>query len=103
MHKRDNRKSEVARIASERIDELFRQAEIKFKEEPKLSDRYVELARKISMKCKVKIPRELKRRFCKNCHKFLVPGANLRVRIQGKKVVYHCNSCNNYMRYSLHN
>ena len=44
---------------------LFKQAELRFKKQPELSNRYIELARKIAMKYKVKIPRELKRKFCK--------------------------------------
>jgi len=86
-------------IALERIKELFEQAELRFKKSPELSDRYVELARKIAMKYKVKMPRELKRRFCKHCYKYLMPGVNSRVRLTEKKVVYYCNFCKKYMRF----
>jgi len=90
---------EQRRIAIRRIRQLFEQAEVVFKEDPNLSNRYVYLARKIAMKYKVKIPRELKRRFCKHCHVFLVPGVNCRVRLQGSKVVYYCFNCKHYMRF----
>jgi ribonuclease P protein subunit RPR2 len=60
-------------IAMERINELFEQADLRFKKSQELSDRYVELARKIAMKYKVKMPRELKKRFCKHCYKYLMP------------------------------
>ena len=76
-----HKKKLFKQIAAERINELFRQADIRFKSNPALSDRYVEIARKIAMKYKVRIPRELKRRFCKHCHKYIVPGANCRVRL----------------------
>lgn len=90
---------EVKKNAKERIETLFKQAEVVFKKDKKLADRYVELARKISMKNKVRIKPELKRRFCKHCHSYLVPGANCRVRLQDGKVVYFCKVCEKYMRF----
>ncbi len=89
---------EQQKIAKERIQVLFKQAKDMFKEDPKLSDRYVYLARKIAMKYKVKIPSKLKRRFCKHCYNFLVPSVNCRVRAQRGKVVYYCLSCKKFTR-----
>ena len=86
-------------IGRERIEVLFEQAESAFKKDPKLSNRYVELARKIAMKCKIRIPKELKRRFCKHCYVYLVPGKNCRVRTHEGKVVYYCSSCKKYTRF----
>ena len=88
-------------IAISRIKELFFQAESIFKTDSSLADRYIHLARKISMKSKVHIPAELKRRFCKHCYHYLVPGVNCRVRTRNKKVVYYCLDCKKYMRYIL--
>lgn len=90
---------EQVKIAKERINELFKQANEVFDEDPKLSDRYVELARKISMRLKVRIPRELKRKFCKHCYSYLVAGKNCRVRTHEGKVVYYCQNCKKYMRF----
>ena len=87
------------KIALERIRTLFLEAEKRFSKEPDLANRYVELARKIAMKCRIRIPAELRRRFCKNCHAYLKPGVNLRVRLQGSKVVYQCLKCKEYMRF----
>lgn len=86
-------------IANKRISELFEQAAFQFNKNPDLSDRYVEIARKIAMKYKVRIPKELKRRFCKHCHKYIVPGVNSRVRLTKQKVVYYCSNCRRYMRF----
>jgi ribonuclease P protein subunit RPR2 len=86
-------------IALERIKILFKQAGEIFKKEPKLSDRYVHLARKIAMKYKVRIPSQLKKRFCKHCYKYLVPSVNCRVRVQRGKVVYYCLNCKKFMRF----
>lgn len=102
MKRRHKRKPNRFRnIAKERIDELFEQAKVMFKEDPSLSDRYVYLARKIAMRYKVNIPKELKRQFCKHCYSFLMPGANCRVRNTSGKMVYYCGKCKNYMRFPL--
>jgi len=89
------------KIAKERIVELFIQAQKRFKEDKSLSDRYVDLARKIAMKNNVRIPPQLKRSFCKYCYSYLVPGKNLRVRIREGKVVYYCLECKKYMRFPV--
>ena len=88
-------------IALGRINALFKEAKITFKEQPELSYRYVQLAKKISMKYKVKLPSELKRAFCKHCNTYLVPSKNCRVRIQNKKVIYACANCKGFMRFPL--
>ena len=100
MKKYTRNKSDHKRIARERIEELFRQADIIFRKDQSMSDRYVELARKMAMKYKVRIPSELKRRFCSHCHSFLVPGVNARVRTNKGKVVYYCLKCKRFSRVS---
>ncbi len=85
-------------IARERIKILFQQAKEKFPKNPELSNRYVKLARELAMKVKIRIPPELKRKFCKHCYKYLVPSKNLRVRTRNKKIVYYCLECKKYTR-----
>src|SRR3989338_9484492 len=82
--------SEFREIALERIKVLFEQAQLRFKEHPELSNRYAKLARTIAMKYKVRIPSELKRRYCSHCYHFLMPGVNSRVRIQKGRVIIYC-------------
>jgi ribonuclease P protein subunit RPR2 len=94
MARKPNKK-EVKNIAKQRIKELFEEAE----KNKNMANRYVELARKIAMKNRVRIPSELKRRFCKHCYKYLVPGKNLRVRIQNNHIVYSCLECKKFMRF----
>lgn len=94
-------KKEQKQIARERIRVLFQEAEGAFSKNPSLSHRYVELARKIAMKVKVKIPPEFKRRFCKHCYKFLMPGVNARIRIREGKLVVYCRECKKFMRMML--
>ncbi|MEM5812512.1 MAG: ribonuclease P, partial [Candidatus Aenigmatarchaeota archaeon] len=73
------------RIAMERVERLFSLAEEEFGKKPERSNNYVALARKIAMRYNVRIPPELKRRFCKSCHKYLKPGINSRVRTSPKQ------------------
>ena len=86
-------------IALDRIKDLFKEAKKVFKKDPKLANRYVKLAREMSMKYKVKIPSQLKRRFCKHCYSYLMPSVNARVRTREGKVVYYCLECKKYMRF----
>lgn len=95
------KRESVQKTALERIKHLFKEAEKAFKEDPKRADRYVQLARKISMKANLKIPKSLQKRFCKHCYKFLMPGINCRIRTKEKKLIYYCQSCKKYMRFII--
>jgi ribonuclease P protein subunit RPR2 len=86
------------KIAKERIALLFCRAGEFFPEDPLLSDRCVALARKISMRHRVRIDRHLRRQFCRHCYRFLVPGKTVRVRIARGKVVMTCLSCGRQTR-----
>jgi len=87
------------RIALRRMQRLFRLAEeYALCGRMKLADRYVFLARKISMRYLVPIPQEFKRCFCKHCYRYLLPGVSGRVRIQGGKIVVYCLNCNRFTR-----
>ena len=86
-------------IAIERIEILFQQAREIFNKDKDLSNRYVHLARTIAMKYKLRIPKQLKRQFCKYCYSYLMPGKNLRVRARKGKIVYYCLDCKKFMRF----
>lgn len=92
-------KSKENRIARERTDVLFREADRVFNKDKVLANRYVTLARKIAMKSNINIPKEYKRKFCKHCYKYLRAGVNCRVRTKNGKVVYYCLNCKRYMRF----
>ncbi|MBC5792626.1 MAG: ribonuclease P [Nanohaloarchaea archaeon] len=89
------------RIAEERIRRLFELAERRFPENTELSNRYIELARKIGMSQNVPLPSELRRRMCSSCNSYLKPGKNCKVRIDSKKqeVNYICANCGEVNRY----
>ena len=97
--KHQKKPKKLKEIALERIIILFERAEEMFKEDARLSNRYVSIARKIAMKYKVKMPRELKRSYCKHCLSYLKPGTNCRVRVQRGKVTYYCLNCKHFMRF----
>ena len=86
-------------IAKQRIEKLLREADEIFKEDKELANRYVYLARKISMGAKVPIPVELKKKYCKHCHSFLVPSVNCRIRLAKSRVIYYCLECKKFMRF----
>ena len=88
-------------IAKKRIKFLFEEAKNSFKKDSKLSDKYVKIARRVAMKYKIKLPSQLKKKFCKNCYKYFVPGVNCRVRIHKHRIIYYCLSCKRFMRYPV--
>jgi ribonuclease P protein subunit RPR2 len=99
--RRRSQTQETRRLARERIEILFERAREFFPENPALSDRCVDLARRIAMRQRVRIPRELRRRFCRTCFAYLVPGSTQRVRVRRGKVVTTCIRCNTHRRYRM--
>lgn len=93
---RRNKKKEKE-LALETVKKLFNQAaSVK---NLKLANSYVKEARKTAMKYRIRIPPDLKRKFCKHCYKYLVPGKNLRVRTRKHYVIYYCLECKKHMRF----
>ena len=84
---------ENKKIAKIHIKELFQQARIMFKTDPKLSDRYMKLAWKLKTKFKVEFTPAQKKRMCKKCLSYLVPSVNCTVRVNKGNVVYTCKNC----------
>lgn len=80
-------------IAKERIEILFQQA----KENSKMADRYVQLARKIAMRARIPIPTKYKRKFCKFCHTYFQKG-NYKIRLKKGKKHYWCLACKKLVR-----
>ena len=88
----------MLKIAVERIDILFKLAEESFDKRPERSDRYVKMARNIATKYNIRMPRIWKRRFCKNCNKFLKPGNNCQIRLRDSCVTMKCLECGNVLK-----
>ena len=69
--------------------------------DPELAQRYASIARELEMHYKVKRPAKYRHTICKHCKKFILPGANCRVRIQRRRephVVITCLNCGGHMR-----
>src|SRR5260370_11342551 len=93
----------VASVATERFQILLDQAKKMALTDEKLSRRYVSLARKISSRTKVRIPRESKMYLCKGCGLALVPGHNAKIRLHAHTtgIVISCLSCGAVKRYPV--
>ena len=101
---RRKKPSNQIRIAEERINRLFDLCNEAVKRNRQdLANRYAEIAKKISMKYKVKLPKEFNRRICKKCSCFLTPGINLRVRLNKNLITYTCLNCGSIRRFRREN
>lgn len=92
MSKRRIDPKRAKKIAEERMDRLLRiSAEQAVLGNDSKARRYVELARRIGMKTKTPIPKDI--RYCKGCMMPLVPGTSCVVRLRNHKVVMRCTRC----------
>ncbi|MDI6847563.1 MAG: ribonuclease P [Candidatus Bathyarchaeia archaeon] len=92
------------RIAMQRIRTLFRLAREIFHEDPMLAQRYVDIARKVAMAAKFRLPMEYRHQVCRHCKSFILPGVNCRVRIKQRRephMVITCLNCGEQMRIPL--
>ncbi len=89
------------KLALERVKILLREAEDVFSHSPQRSHHYVQQARRIAMKVRLKLPRTLRRQFCKHCLHYLKPGVNARVRTRNKMLVVYCHHCKRFQRFVL--
>jgi ribonuclease P protein subunit RPR2 len=94
-------KERQKKIAKERVEILFEQAEKAFPKKPERANRYVELARRIAMKVNLSMPKKFKRRFCKYCYVYLQPSVNSTQRTREGKLVIYCRMCRKYTRIPL--
>lgn len=96
--------NETRQIALERIHTLFELAKSNIRKEPKLAQRYAEIARKIAMKTRVRLPKEYRRLICRHCKSFIYPNVNCRVRVQQRRephMVITCLECGKQTRIML--
>jgi ribonuclease P protein subunit RPR2 len=99
--KRGRKPTWQQKIARERIQILFYLAEKELDKHPERSRRYIELARKIGMRYNIRLPKELKRKFCKSCNSLLIPGRTAKVRLERKRktIAIYCLKCKKIYRY----
>ena len=94
-------KNSKKQIAMKRMEILFNNALSNAQINPGLAQRQAEIAKKISLKFKIKMPFEISSSFCKKCKKFIVPSVTSKVRIgrsNVKSIRITCNFCNHTYR-----
>lgn len=94
----------IKRTALNQISSYFRDAEESYSKNMELANRYVDICRRISMRCKVRIPKIYKRKICNKCKKLLIPGKTSIVRVRHNKqthVTITCLNCKHNKRYYI--
>tara|TARA_Y100000310_G_scaffold318878_1_gene373448 strand:+ start:16755 stop:17066 length:312 start_codon:yes stop_codon:yes gene_type:complete len=92
-------KNQQKKLALAEINTVLSKARAAFDKKPDLANKYAKKARRIALKYKLKLPLKFKRKICKNCQSYLVPGKNLRVRTAKGHIVLYCLECKKFMRF----
>lgn len=98
------RRAVIEDIAKQRIDRLMKMAEELSLKDIDLADRYAELAFRIAMRAKVRLPKKYKLRICRKCRKYLLPGITASIRIRSRRethIVVKCLRCGYIRRYVI--
>jgi ribonuclease P protein subunit RPR2 len=94
----------VRAIAGQRISTLFNLAKQTYHEDHALAQCYVDMARRIAMAAKLRLPTEYRRQVCRHCKTFILPGINCRVRTKQHRephLVITCLNCGHHTRILL--
>ncbi|MCJ7722261.1 ribonuclease P [Candidatus Bathyarchaeota archaeon] len=96
--------SSPKQIALKRVHTLFQLAKEVIHEDPERAQRYVQIARKIAMRTRLRLPKEYRSLVCSKCKSFILPGVNCRIRIQQRRephMVITCLNCGGHSRIPL--
>ncbi|WP_165075099.1 ribonuclease P protein component 4 [Methanogenium sp. MK-MG] len=85
-------------IAKERIEILFSEAENAARDNQDRAREYIMRARRIAMRERIAVPLVWKRKFCRKCSSFLIPGINVRIRIHQSRIIITCRVCGHQWR-----
>lgn len=96
-----NRFGNGKKIARERIELLFENATKWADDDSERSRRCIQIAKRIAMKQRIRIPKRYRRIFCAHCQTIQRPGINSRIRIQHGKVIITCLECGQRKRYPV--
>lgn len=94
----------MKKIASERIEILLNLARKTYHDDQALAQRYVDIALRISTRCRVRLPREYRLGICKGCKGLLIAGESCRVRIRQRRephITITCLNCGAIKRMPL--
>lgn len=86
------------KIAVERIDMLFKLAKENFLSNKARANIYTQLAWRIALRYNVTLPEKWKYSLCRKCKSFLMPGYNMRVRLNKGRVILTCLECGRIRR-----
>ncbi len=91
----ENKKPEwLEKIIEERIIILFKLANEFLDKNEKRSKRYIQLSRKIATRHRMKLPKKLKRNFCKKCNILFTDKNTIkRKNNQINKIIFKCKKC----------
>ncbi|MEM2916553.1 MAG: ribonuclease P [Candidatus Woesearchaeota archaeon] len=98
MEKREMSKRVQKESALQQVRALFDAAALVFPQNPSEANRLTTKAHRLVLRSKLKLPAVLKRRYCKSCRAFWVPGKTVRVRLAKGRIVYSCLSCKKIKR-----
>ena len=65
----------------------------------KYSTKAAKLANKIAQKLRLRLPKKVKKTFCKNCFTYLVVGKTSKTRIGKGRVATHCLNCGSVSKF----
>jgi ribonuclease P protein subunit RPR2 len=68
-------------IAKERIDILITNALHEVNDDDMLSNAQANIAKKIAMRLRLRLPYYIRQLYCKKCKQFISPGKNARIRL----------------------
>jgi ribonuclease P protein subunit RPR2 len=92
----------MVQTAQGRIADLFALAEVESRRPTSpYPDRYVGLARRIGMRYNVRVPREYRSRYCRQCSAHWVEGRTVRTRLRRGRRVESCLLCGAVRRVPL--
>ncbi len=99
--RRGRRTPVMNRIAGERIRDLFALAEAESRPPGSpLSDRYVQLARKVGARYNVRLPPEFADLYCRGCSTFWIEGRTVRTRLRAGHRTRTCLKCGRVRRFA---
>jgi ribonuclease P protein subunit RPR2 len=102
--RRRTRQSEAKRLARARIEILWEQASEIARTDREGARRRMQIAARVAQRARIKVPRDVKRRVCRQCGIVLIPGESCLVRMRNnraKHLTVTCTACGNITRYYI--
>jgi ribonuclease P protein subunit RPR2 len=101
VEKREIAKKAQKESSLQQVRSLFDAAAVIFPKNPAEAHKLTAKAHTIVLRSKLKLPAVLKKRYCKHCKAFWMPGKTVRVRLAKGRIIYSCLSCRKIQRMPL--